>query len=35
MQLFADLLIQGWDLARATGQDDRMDDGLAEFGRRR
>ncbi len=28
MQLLADLLIHGWDLARATGQDDRMDDEL-------
>lgn len=28
MQLFADLLVHGWDLARATGQDDRMDPDL-------
>ena len=27
----ADLLIHGWDLSRATGQDDRMDEGCAEF----
>jgi len=27
-QLFADLLIHGWDLARATGQDDRLDPEL-------
>lgn len=28
MQLFADLLIHGWDLARATGQPDGMDPNL-------
>ena len=28
MQLFADLLVHGWDLARATGQDDKMDPDL-------
>jgi uncharacterized protein (TIGR03086 family) len=27
---FADQLIHGWDIARATGQDDTMPDGLAE-----
>jgi uncharacterized protein (TIGR03086 family) len=27
---FADQLLHGWDLARATGQDDTMPDGLAE-----
>ena len=28
MQLFADLLVHGWDLARATGQDERLDPEL-------
>jgi uncharacterized protein (TIGR03086 family) len=28
MQLFADLLIHGWDLARGSGQDDRLDPEL-------
>jgi uncharacterized protein (TIGR03086 family) len=28
MQLFADYLIHGWDLARATGQDERLDPEL-------
>jgi uncharacterized protein (TIGR03086 family) len=28
MQLFADLLVHGWDLATATGQDQRMDADL-------
>jgi len=27
---FSDMLIHGWDIARATGQDDRMPDGLAQ-----
>lgn len=27
---FADALLHGWDVARATGQDDTMPDGLAE-----
>lgn len=27
---FADQLLHGWDLARATGQDDTMPDGLAD-----
>lgn len=27
-QLFADLLVHGWDLARATGQDERLDPEL-------
>jgi uncharacterized protein (TIGR03086 family) len=27
---FSDQLLHGWDLARATGQDTRMPDGLAE-----
>jgi uncharacterized protein (TIGR03086 family) len=27
---FADQLLHGWDLARATGQDDTMPDGLAQ-----
>jgi hypothetical protein len=27
-QLFADHLIHSWDLARAIGADDRLDDGL-------
>ena len=27
-QLFADLLVHGWDLARATGQDERLDPDL-------
>jgi uncharacterized protein (TIGR03086 family) len=27
---FADTLVHGWDLARATGQDDTMPDGLAQ-----
>lgn len=30
MQLFADLLIHGWDLASATGQDARLDPGLVD-----
>ncbi len=28
MQLTADLAIHGWDLARATGQDDTLDSGV-------
>jgi uncharacterized protein (TIGR03086 family) len=28
MQLFADLLVHGWDLARATGQPDEMSPDL-------
>ncbi len=28
MQLFADLLVHGWDLARATGQDETLDPEL-------
>lgn len=28
MQLFADLLVHAWDLARATGQDERLDPDL-------
>ncbi len=28
MQLFADMLVHGWDLARATGQDERLDDEM-------
>jgi len=27
---FSDMLLHGWDLAKATGQDDTMPDGLAE-----
>jgi uncharacterized protein (TIGR03086 family) len=30
MQLFADLLIHGWDLATATAQDARLDPGLVD-----
>jgi uncharacterized protein (TIGR03086 family) len=30
MQVFADLLIHGWDLARAIGADDRLDPELVE-----
>ena len=30
MQLFADLLIHGWDVARGTGQDDRLDPELVD-----
>jgi len=30
MQLFADLLIHGWDLARAIGADERLDSELVE-----
>jgi uncharacterized protein (TIGR03086 family) len=28
MQLFADHLVHSWDLARATGQDEALDEGL-------
>ena len=31
MQVFADLMIHKWDLAKATGQDTAMDAGLAEI----
>ena len=27
---FADMLLHGWDIARSTGQDDTMPDGLAQ-----
>ena len=30
MQLFADHLVHGWDLARATGQDERLDPELVQ-----
>jgi uncharacterized protein (TIGR03086 family) len=30
MQLFADLLVHGWDLARAIGADERLDPELVE-----
>jgi uncharacterized protein (TIGR03086 family) len=30
MQLMADLLVHGWDLARAIGTDERMDPGLVD-----
>jgi uncharacterized protein (TIGR03086 family) len=30
MQLLADLLVHGWDLARGIGADERMDPGLVE-----
>jgi uncharacterized protein (TIGR03086 family) len=30
MQLQADLLVNGWDLARATGGDERLDPGLVQ-----
>jgi len=30
MQLFADLVVHAWDLARATGQDERLDPELVE-----
>lgn len=30
MQLFADLVVHSWDLARATGQDERVDSELVE-----
>ena len=29
-QLFMDLLVHGWDIARATGQDSRLDPGLVQ-----
>ncbi len=29
-QLFADLVVHGWDLARATGQDERIDPDLVD-----
>jgi uncharacterized protein (TIGR03086 family) len=30
MQLTADMLVHGWDLARATGEDERLDLGVVE-----
>jgi uncharacterized protein (TIGR03086 family) len=30
MQVFADLLVHGWDLARAIGADERLDPGLVD-----
>jgi uncharacterized protein (TIGR03086 family) len=30
MQLFADMLIHGWDLARAIGADERLDEDLVD-----